>query len=173
LVSCKKKVEVVVIEEESIEGLSFFDKKNTYDFNEELDDAVVEKIKDWDEYFSVSTYLKKNYTLISPSLSLEMSKDLLDLVTKMNDSLKIKVLNNRGVFARLYTLNSEVLRLKDMSSISSIKATEVTLQVEKVVAIYNSINSKINSVYSQQAFDENVDFDEAIFDFNKEAELPY
>jgi hypothetical protein len=172
-VSCKKKEVLIVIEEEPIEGLSLFDEKHSYVFNEELSIEINEKIKDWDEYSSVSSYLKNNYTLISPSLSLEMSKELSDLVKTMKDSLQIKALNNRGVFARIYTLNSEALRLKDMSSISSIKASEVSLQVEKVVAIYNSINSKINSVYAQQSFDQNIDFDEAIFNFNIDREIPY
>lgn len=173
-ISCKKNEPVVVITtEDSIESLALFDEKKEYQFNVALNDDVKEKIKSWDEYFIVSRYLEKNYLNISPSLSLEMSKELPDLVQSMNDSLQITSLNNRGVFARLHTLKSEVIRLKDMSSISSIKASEVTLQVAKVVAIYNSINAKINAVYAQYDFDEQVHFDEEIFEFNTAAETPY
>lgn len=173
LISCKKEVEAVAVKEHPVEGVSLFDEKQTFVFKEELKVAVREKIKNWDEYFVLSDFLKKNYTHISPSLSLEMSKELSVLVKAMNDSLRIKELNNRPVYARLNTLNSEVLRLKDMSTISSIKAAEVNLQVEKVVAVYGAINSKINSVYSQHDFDENVNFDEAIFNFNEQEATPY
>ena len=172
-VSCKKKEPKVIETEVPVEALSLFNEKNEYSFDEKINEDIKDKIKEWDEYFTVADYLENNYATISPALSLEMSKELVDLVEKMNDSLQIKTLNNREVFARLNTLNSEVLRLKDMSTISSIKASEVAIQVEKVVAVFNSVNSKINSVYSQQNFDENVDFDETIFNFNKAAETPY
>ena len=182
-VSCKKKVaeqevgsieiEVPIEEKSPMDGLSLLDTKKTYVFSETLRDTVKTKIKEWKTYFEMSTFLKKNYTDVSPSVALEMSEELSELVLAMKDSLQIKVLNNRGVFARLNTFSSEVLRLKDMASISSITPDEVAVQVDKVVAVYNSINSKINSVYAQQNFDENLDFDEAIFNFNAQAEQPY
>ncbi|WP_152287010.1 hypothetical protein [Flavicella marina] len=174
VVACKKKAKpLVVVEEVPAEGLSLFDEKSTFIFNEDLDVTVAKEISGWDEYSSLSKFLKKNYSIISPSLALEMSKELVDLTKKMNDSLQIKELNNRGVFARLYTFYSEALRLQDMSEISSIKASEVVDQVQKIATVYNSINLKINSVYMQKNFDENVDFDESIFNFNENGETPY
>ena len=148
-------------------------KTPTYVFNEELRPDVKKDVKSWDEYFTMSKFLRKNFTTISPALSLEMSKELADLSKTMNDSVRIIELNNRGMFARLNVFYSEALRLQDMSEISSINPSEITEQVEKLVSVYNSINMKINSIYLQQSFDSNVNFDESVFEFNEKAEAPY
>lgn len=174
IISCKKNKEIVVVEEASpVESLSLFDENTTYNFNEELKVEVREKIASWDEFFTLSGFLKKNFTSISPSFALELSKELTDLSKAMNDSLKILELNNRGMFARLNVFYSEAIRLEDMSTISSIKASEVNEQVGKLMTVYNSINMKINSIYLQKSFDNNVNFDESIFEFNKKEEEPF
>jgi len=162
-----------VVEKSKPESLVSFNKKSNYNFNKNLKPQVQKDIESWDEYFVMSNYLKKHFLHISPALSLEMSKELADLSKKMNDSLKIKELNNKGMFARLNVFYSEALRLQDMSIISSIEAVEVTEQVEKLVSVYNSINMKINSIYLQKSFDNNVNFDESFFEFNEDAEKPY
>lgn len=173
VVSCKKKVEVVVEKQPQTESLALFDETSTYNFNQDLADDVETSIKSWEQYFALSKFFKKNFSTISPSLALEMSKELTDLTKSMNDSLQIVELNNRGMYARLHVFYSESLRLQDMSTISSIKVTEITDQVEKLVSVYNSMNLKINSIYLQKSFDENVDFDESIFEFNEKGEAPY
>jgi hypothetical protein len=173
IIACTKEEKTVVIEEQKHESLALFNENMTFVFNEDLTLQVKKEIKSWDEYFTMSFFLKKHYVLISPSLCLEMSKELVGLSKTMNDSLRIKELNNKGMFARLSVFYSEALRLQDMSTISSIKAAEVTEQVEKLVSVYNSINMKINSIYLQKSFDNNVNFDESIFDFNENAERPY
>lgn len=162
-----------MVEKSKPESLVSFNKKSNYNFNKNLKPQVQKDIESWDEYFVMSNYLKKHFLHISPALSLEMSKELADLSKKMNDSLKIKELNNKGMFARLNVFYSEALRLQDMSIISSIEAVEVTEQVEKLVSVYNSINMKINSIYLQKSFDNNVNFDESFFEFNEDAEKPY
>jgi len=162
-----------VVEKSKPESLVSFNKKSNYNFNKNLKPQVQKDIESWDEYFVMSNYLKKHFLHISPALSLEMSKELADLSKKMNDSLRIKELNNKGMFARLNVFYSEALRLQDMSIISSIEAVEVTEQVEKLVSVYNSINMKINSIYLQKSFDNNVNFDESFFEFNEDAEKPY
>jgi hypothetical protein len=65
------------------------------------------------------------------------------------------------------------LRLEDMSTISSIKSSEVKEQVAKLVSVYNSINLKIRAVYLQRSLDMNVNFDESIFEFGNQEEVPY
>ena len=162
-----------MVEKSKPESLVSFNKKSNYNFNKNLKPQVQKDIESWDEYFVMSNYLKKHFLHISPALSLEMSKELADLSKKMNDSLRIKELNNKGMFARLNVFYSEALRLQDMSIISSIEAVEVTEQVEKLVSVYNSINMKINSIYLQKSFDNNVNFDESFFEFNEDAEKPY
>jgi hypothetical protein len=162
-VAPKKDVLVKIIEEE----------KSLFVFSEKLSKKASEGIIAWDEYFKLSDFLLENYSDVSATQSLEMSKELTEMVKSIKDSMQIPILNTRGMFARLNTLNSEVLRLKDMSIIASIKSEEVLIQTRKIVAVYNAINSKINAVFSQKSFDEDVDFDESIFNFDKKEEKPY
>jgi len=149
------------------------EEKVLFVFSEKLTKKASEGIITWDEYFKLSDFLLENYSDVSATQSLEMSKGLTEMVKSIKDSMQIPILNTRGMFARLNTLNSEVLRLKDMSIITSIKPEEVLIQTRKIVAVYNAINSKINAVFSQKSFDEDVDFDESIFNFDKKDEKPY
>ncbi len=162
-----------MIDEPKPESLALFKEKTHYIFDKELISDVEEKVKSWNEFFTLSDFLKKNFLDISPSLSLELSKELVELSKVMNDSLRIKELNNKGMFARLNVFYSEALRLQDMSIISSIKAAEVQEQVGKLVSVYNSITMKINSIYLQKDFDSEVIFDESVFEFNEDAEKPF
>lgn len=173
IVACKKKEKIVVEEESKPESLALFKENTHYIFEKELNSDVKEKVKSWDEFFTLSEFLRENFLDISPSFSLEMSKELVVLSKAMNDSLRIKELNNKGMFVRLHVFYSEALRLQDMSLISSIKATEVQVQVSKLVSVYNSISMKINSIYLQKSFDNGVNFDESFFEFNEHLERPY
>lgn len=149
--------------EEAVQDV--FTEQNTYSFEEELTDVSKEKIKDWVGYFKLTNFLKEQYGRVSPQTALEMSEELQGIVGKIRDSLKINELKTHGFDARLNVLNSEVLRLKDMSEITSIKAEEVRQQIEKIIAVYHAINSKINAIYARELFDEEVNFNEEIFDF--------
>jgi len=77
------------------------------------------------------------------------------------------------MYARLHVLYSEVYRLKDMSEISSIKPQEVQLQTAKIIAVFNALNSKINSVYTRNIFDEDLRFDESLFEVYPQKEELY
>lgn len=77
------------------------------------------------------------------------------------------------MYARLHVLYSEVYRLKDMSEISSIKPGEVQLQTAKIIAVFNALNSKINSVYTRNIFDEDLRFDESQFEVYPQREEMY
>ena len=77
------------------------------------------------------------------------------------------------MYARLHVLHSEAYRLKDMSAISSIKPREVQLQTAKIIAVFNALNSKINSVYSRKIFDQDLRFDESLFEVYPQKELLY
>ncbi len=174
-IGCQKKkiVEIDKAQPVEINKESILENKSVYVFSEKLSKDAQDGIVKWDEYFSLSEFLNENFSEISVMESLEISKELAEIVLSMKDSMQVPVLNTRGMFARLNTLNSEVLRLKDMSTISSIKTEEVKLQNEKIVSVFNSINSKINAVYFQKSLNDDVDFDESIFSFDKEEEKPY
>jgi hypothetical protein len=171
-VSCKKEQKVLV-KEAPAQSLALFGENVTYHFEEELSQDILDKVKSWDEYVALTRFFRDNFSTISPALSLEMSKELKELSKTMNDSLRIKVLNNREMFARLNVFYTEALRLEDMSTISSMQSSEVTEQVAKLVSVYNSINLKIRAVYLQRSLDMNVNFDESIFEFGNQEEVPY
>ncbi len=173
-VGCQQnKNETQVIEKKESVKLPVFEELNTYAFDVSLTNEVKDSLQRWKAYFEFSEFLTSNFNEISPSMALEYATELSERSKTMNDSLKIRTLNTRGVFARLHTLNSEVLRLNDMSAIQSIKAKEVVVQIHKIAAVYNSLNAKINAVYAQKNFDKDVDFDESIFNFGASDEMPY
>lgn len=158
-------------DEEKIYSQSLLAVKKVYKLEQYIDPSVVLKLADWKQYKRLADFVETNYLNTSANQSFEMSKELVDNIQVAKDSLRIKELRKLGVFARLNTLYSEAVRLKDMSTISSIKANEVEVQTQKIVSIFSSINAKINAVYEQQNFDESIEFDEEIFNFREEPEL--
>jgi hypothetical protein len=172
--SCEtKKVSNNEDDEDKIFYQSLLAVKKNYSIEQAVNASTLLKIEDWKHYKDLSEFIKENFIETSPNHSFEMSKELVDHVQMAKDSLRIKELRKLGVFARLNTLYSESLRLKDMSNISSIKAEEVEVQTEKILSIFSSINAKLNAVYEQNEFDENVEFDESIFDFREEPQLAF
>ncbi len=172
LISCGKKDKTVVKSKvSSVETVLL--QEQSFNFDQELKPDVSMKIKEWDEYFTLSEYVRENFSRVSSTFALEMSNELVDLSKSLRDSLHIKELTNRSMFARLNVFYSEVLRLQDMSEISALNSEEVFEQIEKIGMVYNSINMKINAIYLQKSFDSNVNFDESIFDFNEDAVVPY
>ncbi|MFC2127756.1 hypothetical protein ACFLRU_05170 [Bacteroidota bacterium] len=168
LIACKKeKLKIVEKEEPSVAIRSQFHMQKTFLISDSLSVLSKMKVERWAGYQNLSEFLKNNFTRISPNNSLELSKELYTVVKKVRDSFKIKELNVDGVTARINVLSSEALRLKDMSDISSIKSEEIVEQTQKILNVYSSINSKINAIYAQMTFDEDVNFDESIFEFRE------
>ena len=149
-----------------------FQDQKTYLFKEELTAVSKQAIKDWTGYAKLTRFLKEHYQSTSPQTALEMSEDLYAIVGKVKDSFHVQELKNEGFDARLNVLNSEILRLKDMSEITVIKAEEVVEQTEKIIGVYNAVNAKINAIYARQLRDNEVDFDEGIFDFRTPQTAP-
>jgi len=113
-------------------------------------------IEDWKEYEALNDFIEKFHS-ISPNSSLSNARELNSLVKSLNDSIKPVFLQSPAFNARLNLLYNETLRLYDISSISSIKAEEVNLQVEKVLHAFSSINSKINTIILQQNLEKEVE----------------
>ena len=147
-------------------GLSRFEINYEFPVKEVLSFSSKEKIASWGAYKELVLLFAEQYSSVTPSYALEHSKELLDFSEVLGDSLEVSLLKNRGVYARIHTLQSEVLRLHDMSSISSIKAEEVKHQTGKIVNVISSLNAKINAVFEQEALDVDLDFDESIFGFD-------
>tara|TARA_R110002073_G_scaffold108336_5_gene243554 strand:+ start:131237 stop:131821 length:585 start_codon:yes stop_codon:yes gene_type:complete len=113
-------------------------------------------LEDWKEYEALNDFIQK-FQSISPNGSLSNSKELNSIVKNLNDSIKPAFLESPAFNARVNLLYNETLRLYDMSSISSIKAEEVNLQVGKMLHAFSSLNSKINIIILQQNLEKEVE----------------
>ena len=127
--------------------------------------AFKSKLNEWKEYQNLSEFIKQ-FAQTSSNEALSNSKELKDLIKSVIDSVKPKILETPAFNARVHVLYNEGLRLADMSKISAIKAPEVNAQIDKVLVAFSSLNKKINTVFSQkkfeeQLFDENINIDES------------
>lgn len=128
-----------------------------------LDSESTKEIKLWKEYFITADFLQK-LEKTTPTESLNNAIELKKLTKQLKDSLNIKTLKTPAFKARVNVFENEVLRLADMTYIPSITATEINTQVAKVLSLYGSMNSKINTVYAKQRFDKAIKLD-SLFNF--------
>lgn len=140
-----------------------FEREEAYAFTDSLTALSVKKMASWRAYFRLSAFADEHFRSVSPRQALDHAQEFLDLVQELRTSLELPALRTQPVRARLNTLHSEVLRLKDMAEITAIKPEAVQRQIQKMVAVFNALNSKINAVYARQKLDENLSFDESIF----------
>ena len=128
-----------------------------------IDQKFESKIEAWAEYENFTNFIKR-YITISAEDAINNSRELNLLTKSLNDSIIPKFLETPAFNARLNLLLNETLRLYDMSSIPSIKTSEVDNQVTKVLEAFSSVNSKINTIIQQIELDAAIDD----VDFNKE-----
>ena len=172
--SCKKQpISKVEVAPRAADLQSQFERSHNAIFSDTLTAIAAKELQSWDSYFLFSRFVKEHFSTVSASQALGLSQELLEVVSEMKDSLKLPVLKTKSMYARLHVLYSEVYRLKDMSEISSIKPGEVQLQTAKIIAVFNALNSKINSVYSRKIFDEDLRFDESLFEVYPQKEEMY
>ena len=172
--SCKKQpISKVEAAPRAADLQSQFERSHNAIFSDTLTAIAAKELQSWDSYFLFSRFVKEHFSAVSASQALELSQELLEVVSEMKDSLELPVLKTKSTFARLHVLYSEVYRLKDMSEISSIKPGEVQLQTAKIIAVFNALNSKINSVYSRKIFDDDLHFDESQFEVYPQREEMY
>ena len=59
-------------------------------------------------------------------------------------------------------LHNETLRLADLTFIPSVKTAEINQQIDKTIASFSAVNSKINTILSKKKFEDaiavNLDF---------------
>lgn len=172
--SCKKQpISNVEVVPRAADLQSQFESSYNAIFSDTLTAIAAKELQSWDSYFLFSRFVKEHFSTVSASQALGLSQELLEVVSEMKDSLKLPVLKTKSTYARLHVLYSEVYRLKDMSEISSIKPGEVQLQTAKIIAVFNALNSKINSVYSRKIFDDDLHFDESQFEVYPQREEMY
>lgn len=86
----------------------------------------------WKELRTLNSFIK-NFKTISPTEALSNAKELSMIAQSVKDSIRPKFLQTAAFKSRVNVFLNEVLRLEDMSRISSIKAEEVNSQVQKVL----------------------------------------
>lgn len=116
----------------------------------------------WKSYWRLENLLE-DYATSNSKEFLNIAEELYTESQKLNDSLKVKELRTRGMLSRLNTLETLTFRLKDMKSISSISDMEIRQQTLKIYDVFDIITSKINAIYKQKRFEENLEFDEEFF----------
>ncbi|TVZ56647.1 hypothetical protein OD91_1942 [Lutibacter sp. Hel_I_33_5] len=119
-----------------------------------------DQLKGWEEYHSLKEFISK-FKNTSPDIALSNALELNDIIKIVKDSVKPTFLDNPAFNTRVNILQNEALRLKDMTYISAIKATEVNTQVAKILNCYSGLNAKINAVLEQKKFEENLTLDES------------
>lgn len=129
-------------------------------------------ISEWKEYRNVDEFMVKYYN-ISNMEALNYAKELSGLVKLMKDSIRIEKLKELNVMARFNVLHNETLRLADMATIPSISNEEVKEEVNKIVEIYSSVNSKINTIYKAEELQNSLEVDtETPNNIIEESEFP-
>lgn len=123
-----------------------------------LDKYSNQEITNWKEYFTTDDFLQQ-LTSTTPTEALNNALELKKITKQLKDSLNIKTLKNPAFKARVNVFENEVLRLADMTYIPSISSKEVNIQVKKVLSLFGSINHKINTVYTKQRFDKEINLD--------------
>ncbi len=125
-------------------------KEISYQLNEKVQSKFYSKVSEWNELNAFEGFLTTNFTKTNVNQALENSVALTDLSKSLRDSILPKELNNLSLNARLNLLYTECLRLKDISTISSIEDKEVDKQINKVFDAFSSVNAKINAMLEQK-----------------------
>ena len=114
--------------------------------------------ENWEELNSLNSFMSR-FSKISPNEALSNALELKGLVESLRDSVTPNVFDIPSFKTRINILNNEVLRLVDLTYISAITAEEVNEQVDKTLASFSTVNSKINTILSQKQFEDDIDID--------------
>lgn len=154
LISCKGKQKTG----EEVQETPQLSMVKAHRLKNDLDAFSKTQLKEWKEYHALHDFLQ-GFTKISPNEAMSKALDLKDLVKQLKDSAKPKTLDINSFKVRVNVLENETLRLADMTYIPAMKAPEINDQVTKVLDVFSAVNSKINTVYAQQRFEESIDSD--------------
>ncbi len=119
-----------------------------------------DKIENWKDLQTVTEFIKK-FNNVSPNEALSNALELRDLVASLKDNKIPTFCNIPSFHARINVLYNETLRLADLTLIPAITSEEINAQVDKTIAAFSSVNSKINSIYTKKRFEDAVDIDVA------------
>lgn len=152
LYCCKKSTQKVV------ENIKKSDNNITINHKaaSKVNSSSLKKITPWKEYAAFNDFIKR-FEKTTPDEAFDNVSELKELTFALEDSLNINSFKNNAFKSRLHVLENEVMRLDDMQDISAITAKEVNLQIDKIFLVFSSLNQKINTVFNQQNFEQQLD----------------
>jgi hypothetical protein len=118
----------------------------------------LKEVKDWSELKAIDSFFVK-FRKISPNEILSNSIELKDLIKSLKDSVKPRIFDILSLDARINILYTEVLRMADLTTIEAIKATEVSMQLDKTIAAFSNVTIKINTLLEKISFESEIDID--------------
>ena len=116
----------------------------------------LKEVKDWNELQDIDSFFVK-FRKITPNEALSNAIELKDLIKRLKDSVKPEKFKIPSLTARINILYNEALRLADLTRIGAIKAPEVNTQVDKTMAAFSNINTKINTILAKIRFENEID----------------
>lgn len=121
-----------------------------------LNKIASKELESWKSHNDLGVFLKR-FENTSPNEALSNALELKDLIKKIKENITINELNTPAFRARLNVLENEALRLADMTYIPAITPKEVNTQINKIFLVFSSLNAKINTVYNQKLFNDEID----------------
>lgn len=106
----------------------------------------------WKGYFQVKENLQ-DFKRNTPHEVMTMAEGLVANIELMKDSITVKTLDDKGIRSRINVLLNQALRLQDMKNIPAITVPEVVKQTQGLFTVYRMINHKINAIYQQNDFE--------------------
>ena len=155
--SCNRVVPVEAISENT-DTLKVDSDRIVTNIGEILMPRAKEDLENWKEYNDVDEFILRFYNT-STFEALTNAKELSELVKAMKDTIRIEKLKPLNMVARFNVLYNETLRLEDMATINSIEEEEVKDEVKKILEVYAAVNSKINTIYKAEDFQNSLEFD--------------
>ncbi|MGY5354741.1 hypothetical protein [Wenyingzhuangia sp. IMCC45467] len=162
-IACEqKKSETTVKAENDEKYFSAKDEIIVFDSLSPVNIIYKDSIVGWKGYFEVTDDLER-IKKTSPNEVLSSAEELVKDVALMRDSITVKVLDEKGMRARMNTLYNQALRLQEMKEIPAITVPEITKQTQGLFTIYRMINTKINAIYEQNNFEKELVDDNFFF----------
>ncbi len=156
LVSCQKKknsTSKINTLNDTISNLK--DKKEIRSIGITLSPEAKKKVEHWGDYQNLDELLIKFYS-ISPNEALDLSENLSKITQQLKDSIKIERFKQPDIGIRINVLHNNALRLTDMTTITTIKHTEVQLEIQNILDAFSALNSKINNIIAQEKLEAEV-----------------
>lgn len=153
LFSCGNKSNDITI---NSQDKSTFSIVKEHDAFENINTSFEREVANWQELKMVDSFITK-FQKVSPNEALSNALELRDLVKGLKDSVIPQNFEIPSFHARVNVLYNETLRLADLTLIPAITFEEVNLQVNKTIAAFSSVNSKINTLLSKKRFEDAID----------------